>query len=235
MGALLKLAVSCGYGALREIRNLGAAAVVGFGLAGAASAEPVTLVVLGDSLTQGYGLAPTDGFVSQMAARLEDEGAEVDLRNAGVSGDTTAGGLARIDWSLDDDVDGLIVALGGNDLLRGLDPAASRANLKGILEAAGARDLPVLLVGMEAPGNFGPEYKAAFDNMYPELAAEFGALHFPNFLQGLAELEDRAAAIETYFQADRIHPNRDGVALIVAAMGPAFLELAQAAGGKITH
>lgn len=194
-----------------------------------ASAEPVTVVALGDSLTQGYGLPPAEGFVPQMAEWLEENGAEVDLRNAGVSGDTTAGGLARVDWTLDDGVDAMIVALGGNDLLRGIDPATSRQNLEGILEAAGARGLPVLLVGMKAPPNYGAEFKAEFDEIYPELADEFGTLYFPDFLEGIAVLPDRAAAVERYLQEDRIHPNAEGVKLIVEAMGPTVLDLVEAA------
>ena len=189
----------------------------------------MTILALGDSLTQGYGLAPSDGFVPQMSRWLEEQGAEVELRNAGVSGDTTAGGLARAEWSLDETVDGMIVALGGNDLLRGVDPASSRTNLEGILEIARERELPVLLVGMEAPSNYGAEFKTAFDAMYPELSEAYGTLHFPDFLEGISALPDRAQSVERYLQPDRLHPNAEGVALIVEAMGPAVLELVEAA------
>jgi len=217
---------SLAYGAARPILKLCAA----LGLsAGVAAAEPVTILALGDSLTQGYGVRPSEGFVPQMSRWLEDHGAEVELRNAGVSGDTTAGGLARVEWSLDETVDGMIVALGGNDLLRGLDPASSRASLEGILEIARERDLPVLLVGMEAPSNYGPEFKAAFDAMYPELSDAYETLYFPDFLAGISALPDRTRAVERYLQPDRIHPNPEGVALIVEAMGPAVLELVEAA------
>jgi len=214
------------YGAGRQFLKLCAVLVL---TAGAVRAEPVTVVALGDSLTQGYGLAQSDGFVPQMSAWLEARGAEVDLRNAGVSGDTTTGGLARVEWSLDDSADAMIVALGGNDLLRGIDPASSRANLEGILAVAADRGLPVLLVGMVAPANYGAEFKAEFDAIYPELSAEYGTLYHPDFLGALAALPDRVEALELYFQGDRIHPNAEGVALIVEDMGPAVLDLVAAA------
>jgi acyl-CoA thioesterase-1 len=147
------------------------------------------------------------------------------MMNAGVSGDTTAGGAARIAWSLTDEVDAVIVALGGNDFLRGLPPEAVRANLDAILAEIGSRGLPVLLVGMQAPGNFGAEYKAAFDAIYPDLAEAHGAALFPDFLQGLADLDDPALVVRDYLQGDAVHPNAAGVALIVARMGPEVLAL----------
>lgn len=193
-------------------------------------AEPVEIVALGDSLTAGYGLPEGEGFVPQLQAWLDVNGADVTLVNAGVSGDTTAGGLARLDWSLSDGTDAMIVALGGNDLLRGLDPSTSRANLDAILaRVAGERDLPVLLVGLTAPGNYGGEYKSAFDAMYPALAADYDALLEPDFLGPLLADADLATARERYLQADGIHPNRAGVALIVAAFGPRVMELAERA------
>ena len=195
------------------------------------AAEPVTLLAFGDSLTQGYGLDPEDGFVSQLESWLEAEGAEVEVINGGVSGDTTAGGAARIAWSLTDDIDAVIVALGGNDLLRGIDPAETRANLDTILTVIGEAGLPVLLVGMEATGNFGTAYKEDFDRLYPELAEAHGVSYFPQFLQGLVELDDRAQALRDYLQDDGIHPNAEGVALIVARMGPAVLDLINRASG----
>jgi len=147
--------------------------------------------------------------------------------NAGVSGDTTAGGLARVDWTLTPEVDAMIVALGGNDFLRGIDPANSRANLRGILEVAQARDVAVLLVGLEASGNYGADFKRDFDSMYGDLAAEFDVPLVASFFDGLADAAagDLAAARMAYMQADGIHPNREGVARIVAAMGPAVLAL----------
>lgn len=204
------------------MRNAG---VMIFLLSCNALADPVKVAALGDSLTQGYGLAPEQGFVPQLQAWLEAEGEDVDLVNAGVSGDTTAGGLSRVAWTLTDDVDALIVALGGNDMLRGLDPAAARANLDGILSYAGEKGVPVLLVGMDAPPNYGPDYKSAFDAMYPQLAEAHGAEYHANFLGALASLEDRQAALATYMQGDGIHPNADGVALIVEDLGPAVQRL----------
>ena len=191
-----------------------------------ASAEPVTIAALGDSLTQGYGLPPDKGFVPQLQRWLDTNGEEVVLINAGVSGDTTAGGLSRVGWTLTDDVDALIVALGGNDLLRGIDPGVARNNLDGILKEATARGVPVLLVGMDAPSNYGAEYEAEFEAIYPELAEVYGALHHDNFLSALAALEDREMAVERYMQPDRIHPNADGVALIVEDLGPLVAKLA---------
>lgn len=214
-----------GYGAGRRLRNLSAAFVMAGVLSGAAVAETVTVAALGDSLTQGYGLLPEEGFVPQLDAWLRGQGADVALINAGVSGDTTAGGLARIGWTLVPEVDAMIVALGGNDLLRGIDPAASRANLRGILAAAQAAEVEVLLVGMEAPSNYGPEFKVAFDAMYGELAAEFGAALYPSFFAGLMADGDLAEARVRFMQADGIHPNATGVGVIVEAIGPAVLEL----------
>ncbi|MEO0381532.1 MAG: arylesterase, partial [Pseudomonadota bacterium] len=139
--------------------------------------QEVTIAALGDSLTQGYGLAVQQGFVPQLEEWLQDQGRDVAVINAGVSGDTTAGGLSRVDWTLTPEVDALIVTLGGNDLLRGIDPGVSRANLEGILSAATGAGVEVLLVGMQAPGNYGPDYKAAFDGMYPDLSAAYGTLY----------------------------------------------------------
>lgn len=189
-------------------------------------AEPVTIAALGDSLTQGYGLALEDGFVPQLKAWLDEAGEDVVLINAGVSGDTTAGGLSRIGWTLTDEVDALIVALGGNDLLRGIAPEVARANIEGILAETSARGVPVLLVGMDAPSNYGAEYEQAFEAIYPELAERYGALHHDNFLGALAALGDRDVAVTKYMQPDRIHPNKDGVALIVEELGPRVVELA---------
>jgi acyl-CoA thioesterase-1 len=194
---------------------------------GAAGAQDVTVAALGDSLTQGYGLAQGDGFVPQLQGWLAAKGSGAQVLNAGVSGDTTAGGLSRLDWTLSDDVDALIVALGGNDLLRGLPPEASRANLDAILRDARGRGLPVLLIGVTAPGNYGPEYKAQFDAIYPDLAREHGALLVPSFLAPIeaARDADGDAALRDLMQADGIHPNARGVARIVEAIGPSVADL----------
>jgi acyl-CoA thioesterase I len=158
--------------------------------------------------------------VPQLEGWLRAQGLDVAVHNAGVSGDTTAGGLARVDWTLVPEVDAMIVALGGNDLLRGIDPAESERNLRGILEAAQVAGVEVLLVGMEAPSNYGPEFKDAFDAMYPALAEEFGAALYPTFFDGLLAEGDMEAARARFMQADGIHPNAEGVKVIVAAMGP---------------
>jgi acyl-CoA thioesterase-1 len=210
-------------------------ALSGSGWTGAAWAEPVTIVALGDSLTAGYGLAdPSQGLVPQLEAWLKARGADVVVQNAGVSGDTTAGGLARIGWALGPDTDALIVTLGGNDLLRGIDPAASKASLDGILREAQVRDLPVLLVAMQAPGNYGPDYKMAFDGMYGALAAQYDAVLAPDFFAGLrAAGADPAdpASLAAYMQPDGIHPNADGVRLIVEGLGPKVQDLLARVGG----
>jgi acyl-CoA thioesterase I len=194
----------------------------------AAVADTPVIVALGDSLTQGYGLPPPDGFTAQLQDWLDANGHPAVVENAGVSGDTTAGGLARVGWALGPETDALIVTLGGNDMLRGIDPAASRANLDGILAEAKARGLPVLLVGMQAPGNFGGDYKAAFDGIYPDLAATYDVLLADSFFGGLvvagADPVD-PATMAAFLQADGIHPNPEGVRLIVAGLGPRVVEL----------
>jgi acyl-CoA thioesterase-1 len=192
-------------------------------------------VALGDSLTAGYGLADqAQGLVPQLEGWLKAKGADVAVQNAGVSGDTTAGGLARVGWALGPEADALIVTLGGNDLLRGIDPAASKASLDGILKEAEARGLPVLLVAMKAPGNFGPEYKAAFDGMYADLAAQYGAVLAEDFFAGLLAAGANPAdpaSMAAYMQADGIHPNPEGVRLIVEGLGPKVEELLARVGG----
>jgi acyl-CoA thioesterase-1 len=190
----------------------------------AATAEQVVIAALGDSLTQGYGLPEQDGFVPQLDRWLQAQGADVRLINAGVSGDTTAGGAARVDWTLTPEVDGMILTLGGNDLLRGIDPAVSRANLDAIVKAAEAADVDVLLIGMQAPGNYGSDYKQAFDAMYPDLAEQYETGYAPSFFTGLTAEADPDAA-RRYMQPDGIHPNAEGVALIVENIGPYVLDL----------
>lgn len=201
--------------------------LAGLGQAGAALAEEVVIAALGDSLTQGYGLPAEQGFVPQLQAWLDAQGAEARLINAGVSGDTTAGGLSRVAWTLTPEVDGMIVALGGNDLLRGLGPEQARSNIDGILQAAEAAAVEVLLIGMQAPGNFGPAYKSQFDAIYPELAKEYGSGFLESFFAGMSEVGDitNPLSLQAYFQADGVHPNAEGVALIVAQVGPKVLAL----------
>lgn len=195
----------------------------------AAWAEPLRITALGDSLVQGYGLPQDQGLVPQLEHWLNENGAEVVLQNAGVSGDTTAGGAERAEWTLSDNPDGLIVLLGGNDLLRGLAPAAARTNLALILQEAETLGIETLLIGMKAPGNYGPDYKTAFDAIYPDLAAEFDAVLHPDAFAGIAaEAGGDPAAAQAYLQDDGIHPNARGVALNVAAIGPAALQLVTA-------
>jgi acyl-CoA thioesterase I len=189
-----------------------------------AQAEPVTIVALGDSLTAGYGLREADGFVPQMQAWLDAAGADAVVLNAGVSGDTTAGGASRLGWALTPETDALIVNLGGNDMLRGIDPAEVRANLEQIMAEAAARGLPVLLVGLRAPGNYGADYKAAFDAVYPDLAAKYDALTVVNYFTPLID-QDKALLDPALMQGDGIHPNRQGVAAAVAVLGPKVMEL----------
>jgi acyl-CoA thioesterase-1 len=184
---------------------------------------------LGDSLTAGFGLPPEEGFVPQLQAWLDARGAEAVVLNAGVSGDTTAGGLARLDWTLTPEVGALIVALGGNDVLRGLPPEEARANLAAILATARDRGLPVLLIGIRAPGNFGPDYQEGFAALYRDLGAEYGAAVLPDFLAPIRKAVEGGAAMDDLLQPDGLHPNVKGVALIVAAFGPSVLELIGAA------
>ena len=216
-----------GYGACGRRLKAGAAGVLlSIGLIGPAAAAEVTLLALGDSLTHGYGLAQEEGFVPQLEAWLRDQGHDVDVINAGVSGDTTRGGLSRLDWSLNDEVDAVIVELGGNDLLRGIDPASSRENLDAILTELNARGLPALLAGLPAPLNYGEDWQQAFDAMFPELAEKHGALLYPNFLEAIGGFETRDESIKL-MQADGIHPNAEGVKKVVADIGPMVEKLIQ--------
>ena len=194
-------------------------------------AEPLKIVALGDSLTQGYGLPPEQGFVPQLQAWLAAQGADAMVVNAGVSGDTTAGGLERADWAMEPGTAALIVELGGNDMLRGLDPALARANLTGILDKAKAKGLPVLLVGVTAPGNYGADYKAAFDAIWPELSAKYGTLMIADFLGPVRAAIGAGTPMAELVQEDGLHPNAKGVALVVAATGPKVLELIAGAKG----
>ena len=181
-------------------------------------------MAFGDSLTQGYGLPPADGFVPQMQSWLTAKGADVTVLNAGVSGDTTAGGLARFDWTLSPDVDAMILNLGGNDLLRGIDPKSSRANLEAMLTKANALNIPVLLVALRAPGNYGPDFKAQFDTMYSDLAAKFKLPVTDNYFLPLIDQSTRLLSTDL-MQADGLHPNAKGVIVAVNALGPQVLDL----------
>lgn len=196
--------------------------------AGAVQAEPVTVAALGDSLTQGYGLPLDQGLVPQLESWLAVQGLNVVVVNAGVSGDTSAGGLARVGWTLGGDVDALIVELGANDMLRGIDPALTRTNLSGILDVARMQGVEVLLVGLPAADNFGHDYKADFDAIFPDLSRAYGVALYPDIFAALRS-DDMAAARREYMQADGIHPNGEGVAKIVTDLGPEVMRLVERA------
>ena len=183
--------------------------------AGPAAARTIRILVLGDSLTAGYGLAQPDGFQAQMTRALKASGHDVTLVDAAVSGDTTAGGRARLEWALGDGVDAAFVALGANDGLRALDTGAMEQNLVAILDALAAKHIPTLLSGMEAPPNMGADYAAAFRAVFTRLGQRPGLLFDPFLLVGVAG--DPALN-----QADRMHPNPEGVKREVARLLPLF-------------
>lgn len=213
-----RLNARASYVARRAARKVAAATVLLALLVLPAAAETLRLVAIGDSLTHGYGLAQDQGFVPQLQRWLDERGVDVEVVNMGVSGDTTAGGKARLDWALAGDADAVIIQLGGNDLLRGIDPAVSRANLDAMLSALGERGIPVLLAGLKAPLNFGVQWQTAFEGMYEDLAEEHDAVLHASFLDGVFGNPE-------LMQPDYIHPNERGVARIVEAIGPRVLEL----------
>ena len=217
---------SFAYGAISRAAKLGAALLLTTTLV---QAETVTIAALGDSLTAGYGLSQQDGFVPQLEAWLTEQGAAVDVMNAGVSGDTTAGGLSRVAWTLTPEVDAMIVTLGGNDYLRGIDPAVSRANLDGILSAGQEAGVEMLLVGLSVGANYGLDYKQAFEGMYAELAAKYDIPLYADFAAGLRAAAGMQEGVSEFLQSDGIHPNTEGVSVIVAAIGPTVLDLVAAA------
>lgn len=180
-----------------------------------AADAPQRIVALGDSLTAGYGLQPGEDFASKLQVALIKEGHSVKIDNAGVSGDTSAGGKSRLNWAISGDPkpDLVIIALGGNDLLRGLDPAVTRENISYILSELKKKDIPALLVGMKSPTNLGPMFQSKFDKVYPDLAKEYDVPLYPFFLEGVAMKQE-------YNQADGVHPNVAGVDLIVKNILP---------------
>lgn len=227
-----------GYGGSRAFRNLTIALGLlmaggaGFGAGLKAQAAPQHLIAFGDSLTAGYGLGADEGLVPQLEAWLKAHGADVRVENAGVSGDTSAGGLSRIDWALSGGGDAIMITLGGNDMLRGLPPAQLKENLSAIVAAAKAKDMAVLLVALQAPGNWGADYKQSFDATYGDLAAAEGVALAPDFFAGLRALgadPSDPASLARYMQADGIHPNAEGVKHIVEGLGPQVLALLSAA------
>lgn len=183
----------------------------------AAAATPV-IVAFGDSLTAGLGLPEKDSFPAQLERALKARGQEVKVINAGVSGDTASAGLARLDWAMPDDASAVIIELGANDALQGLDPAATKATLEKIITELKARGLPILLAGMEAPPNLGKEYVEQFRALYADLAQRYDLILYPFFLDGVA-LDDQ------YTLGDGMHPNAEGVARIVDGILPKVEEL----------
>lgn len=181
-----------------------------------ARAQDITLLALGDSLTAGYGLGPGDGLTDVLQAALREKGHQVTIINAGVSGDTTRGGLARLDWALADEPDIVMVALGGNDMLRGLEPSESYENLNAILARLSKRGTPVLLAGMLAPANMGASYQREFDAIYPALADDYDVVFYPFFLEGVA-------LSPVLNQPDGLHPNKAGVEVMAKNLVP-YLE-----------
>jgi acyl-CoA thioesterase-1 len=185
---------------------------------GPASAAPVKILALGSSLTQGYGLPPGTEFTVQLQAGLKKAGIDAVVTNAGVSGDTSAGGLARLDWSLGDHPDAVILELGSNDMLRGIPPGETEKNLRAVLDKLKAAHVKVLLTGMHAQRNLGADYVKQFDAIYPRLAKDYDVLFYPFFLDGVA-LNPKLN------QADGMHPNPAGVKVIVTRMLPLVKKL----------
>ncbi|MGX1790158.1 arylesterase [Bosea sp. NPDC055332] len=178
-----------------------------------AQTKPLKLVALGDSLTAGYNLPGNAAFPTVLEKMLRDKGISVEIANAGVSGDTSQGGLERLDWSVPDGTDGVIVELGANDALRGVDPALTEKSLDAIVTGLKARGIPVLLAGMYAPRSNGPDYVARFDAIYPKLAEKHGLILYPFFLDGIAG--DRVLN-----QPDMLHPKAEGVRVIAQRILP---------------
>jgi acyl-CoA thioesterase-1 len=183
-----------------------------------AADAPIRIVALGDSLTAGFGLPGEAAFPTRLEAALRAKGFAVEINNAGVSGDTSSGGLARLDWSVPEGTDGVIVELGANDMLRGVDPAVTRTALQELLRRLKARGIAVLLTGMRAPPNMGQDYARAFDAIFPALAAEYDVVFYPFFLDGVA-------AERTLNQPDGLHPTAGGVDTIVRRILPKAEEL----------
>jgi acyl-CoA thioesterase-1 len=205
-----------------RVKRIAAVLVTMACLLGAAFAQSantrVKIVALGDSLTAGLGLSAQDAFPAKLQAALKGKGIAATVVNAGVSGDTTAGGLERLDWSVPDDTDAVILELGANDALRGLDPATTQRSLTTILDKLAARHIPVLLAGMKAPRNLGSDYTGKFDAIYPALAANHPVVFYPFFLEGVA-------ADPHLNQGDGLHPTAAGVEVIVKNILPKVEEL----------
>jgi acyl-CoA thioesterase-1 len=191
----------------------------------APSGKAVKVVVLGDSLSAGLGLSAAASFPERLQKVLKDKGVDVEIANAGVSGDTSTGGRDRLDWSVPDGTQAVILELGANDALRGIDPKLTRAALSDILTRLKARNIPVLLCGMLAPPNYGSDYASAFNAIYPDLAKSFDVPLYPFFLEGVA-------ADATLNQADGMHPTPEGVDIIVKNILPHVQALLSAVAGQ---
>jgi acyl-CoA thioesterase I len=203
---------------ISRFKRAGAIVAAVLFLTGPAMGGPIKILALGTSLTQGYGLPPGTEIPAVLQAKLRTKGIDATVINAGVSGDTSAGGLSRLDWSLAGHPNAAIVELGSNDALRGIDPVSTKNNLSAIIRQLKAKHIPVLLLGMEAPKNFGPEYDKTFNAIYPALAREYNVLLYPFVLDGVA-LNPKLN------QADGIHPNPAGVKIIVARIMPYVMKL----------
>ncbi len=184
----------------------------------AAADRPVKIVAFGDSLTAGYGLSATEAFPARLQQALAAKGHAVEIVNAGVSGDTASGGLARLDWSVPDGTDAVIVELGANDMLRGVDPKVTRAALDTLLGRLKQRGIEILFTGMRAAPNLGAEYGQAFEKLFSDLAAKYDVVFYPFFLDGIA-------AQAKFALRDGVHPNADGVIGIVTGILPKAEEL----------
>ncbi len=214
----LKNPTSKAYGESRVTFNIFALSVLLFiCFTATAQAEIKKIVAFGDSLTAGYGLPQRDAFPVQLEAALKNKGFDVKIENAGVSGDTSTGGLQRLDWAIANGADAVILELGANDALRGIEPGITKQNLDQIIGKLKAKDIPVFLTGMRAPPNMGAAYAGEFDGLFPELAEKHEVAFYPFFLEGVA-------AMPELNQEDAIHPNREGVALIVENMLPSLIE-----------
>ena len=179
--------------------------------------ENYRLIIIGDSLIQGYGLPKEKGFVNQLQKKILEKMDHISLINAGVSGDTTAGGLSRTDWSITDDINAVAISLGANDMLRGIPPKFSKENLSKMILKIKDKNLPILLIGITSIENFGPEYKNEFDLMFSELSRKFNISLYPNLMAPVIENENE---LSNYLQEDMLHPNEKGVEIIVQGILP---------------
>jgi acyl-CoA thioesterase-1 len=233
MPASYGICIAAVEGPRQRFLTLLASALLGMALILPASApaaaaqrtKPIKLVVLGDSLTAGLGLPASAAFPARLQKALKDKGMDVEMVNAGVSGDTASGGRDRLDWSVPDGTDAVILELGANDALRGIDPDVTRAALTDILTRLQARHVPVLLCGMLAPPNYGADYATRFNAIYPDLAAAFRVPLYPFFLEGVAT----EAKLN---QADGLHPTAEGVDMIVKNILPSVEAFVGAISGQ---